>query len=243
MLCDDLGANYLTRARNEHAKAGNLNNGLAHSKAPIVVVFDADHVPFTIVPARDRRLLLPRSEAVPRADAARLPQPRPGRAQPADLRPDAVRERDVLRVTQRGLDKWNGVVLLRLGRGAAARGARRRPAASPASPSPRIARRRSSCIRAGWTSVYVDKPLIAGLAARDLRVLHRPALALVPGHVPDLPAEEPAVQARPQADPAALLPLEHDLLVLPAAAPDLHGLRRSCTSSSTSSCSSRRSRN
>ena len=51
--------------------------------------------------------------------------------------------------------------------------------------------------RTGWTSVYVDKPLTAGLAARDVRVLHRPAVALVPGNVPALPAEEPAVQARP----------------------------------------------
>jgi cellulose synthase (UDP-forming) len=46
ILCAELGASYLTRPRNEQAKAGNLNNGLAHSVAPIVVVFDADHVPF-----------------------------------------------------------------------------------------------------------------------------------------------------------------------------------------------------
>jgi cellulose synthase (UDP-forming) len=45
ILCAQLGANYVTRERNEHAKAGNLNNGL-HAAAPIVVVFDADHVPF-----------------------------------------------------------------------------------------------------------------------------------------------------------------------------------------------------
>src|SRR5690606_34350827 len=44
-LCADIGARYLTRARNEHAKAGNLNNGLAHSTAELVAVFDADHAP------------------------------------------------------------------------------------------------------------------------------------------------------------------------------------------------------
>ncbi len=32
-LCADLGVNYLTRERNVHAKAGNLNNGLEHSTA------------------------------------------------------------------------------------------------------------------------------------------------------------------------------------------------------------------
>ncbi|WP_163283990.1 glycosyltransferase, partial [Enterobacter hormaechei] len=30
-LCADLGVRYLTRPRNLHAKAGNLNNGLAHA--------------------------------------------------------------------------------------------------------------------------------------------------------------------------------------------------------------------
>ena len=44
-LCADLGVNYLTRAKNEHAKAGNLNNGLAHSSGELVAVFDADHAP------------------------------------------------------------------------------------------------------------------------------------------------------------------------------------------------------
>ena len=77
-----------------------------------------------IVPARDHRTLLPRSEALPRADAARLPQPRSGRAQPADLRPHAVRERDVLRGDPARPRQVERIVLLRLGRGAAARGTR-----------------------------------------------------------------------------------------------------------------------
>lgn len=45
LMCADLGVRYLTRQRNVHAKAGNLNNGLAHSTGDIVVVFDADHAP------------------------------------------------------------------------------------------------------------------------------------------------------------------------------------------------------
>lgn len=44
-LCDDLGVRYLARERNEMAKAGNLNFGLGHSTAELVVVFDADHAP------------------------------------------------------------------------------------------------------------------------------------------------------------------------------------------------------
>jgi len=47
-FCEDKGANYLTRSKNEHAKAGNINHGLAVSKlssdADLVMVLDADFV-------------------------------------------------------------------------------------------------------------------------------------------------------------------------------------------------------
>ncbi len=44
-LAKELGCRYLARTENTDAKAGNLNNALAHSKADFVAVFDADHVP------------------------------------------------------------------------------------------------------------------------------------------------------------------------------------------------------
>ena len=56
-LCDDghreemkalamrLGVNYLDREDHAGAKAGNLNNALAHSNSPYVVTFDADMIP------------------------------------------------------------------------------------------------------------------------------------------------------------------------------------------------------
>lgn len=44
-LAKDLGCHYLARPQNTDAKAGNLNNGLLHSHADFVAVFDADHVP------------------------------------------------------------------------------------------------------------------------------------------------------------------------------------------------------
>jgi len=40
-----VGARYLTRTDNRHAKAGNLNNALAHSDGEFVAVFDCDHIP------------------------------------------------------------------------------------------------------------------------------------------------------------------------------------------------------
>ena len=44
-LCEDLDVKYLTRDRNEHAKAGNLNNGMKHSTGELIAVYDADHAP------------------------------------------------------------------------------------------------------------------------------------------------------------------------------------------------------
>lgn len=44
-LCDRLGATYLTREKNEHAKAGNINAALPKTSGDLVLILDADHVP------------------------------------------------------------------------------------------------------------------------------------------------------------------------------------------------------
>lgn len=44
-LAEQLGATYLTRPDNAHAKAGNLNHALGVVDADLVAILDADHVP------------------------------------------------------------------------------------------------------------------------------------------------------------------------------------------------------
>lgn len=44
-LCERLGIYYLTRKRNEHAKAGNINAALPHTDGELILILDADHVP------------------------------------------------------------------------------------------------------------------------------------------------------------------------------------------------------
>ncbi len=44
-LADKYNIKYLARKTNEHAKAGNLNNGLKHSTAKFILTLDADHIP------------------------------------------------------------------------------------------------------------------------------------------------------------------------------------------------------
>ncbi len=44
-LAHELGIHYLNRSGNQGAKAGNLNNALKHSDAPLIATFDADMIP------------------------------------------------------------------------------------------------------------------------------------------------------------------------------------------------------
>ena len=44
-LCADLGARYLVREDNRHAKAGNINAALPQMDADLLLFLDADHVP------------------------------------------------------------------------------------------------------------------------------------------------------------------------------------------------------
>jgi cellulose synthase (UDP-forming) len=43
--CAEKGVRYLTRSNSQHAKAGNINSGLAQTDGELVAIFDADFVP------------------------------------------------------------------------------------------------------------------------------------------------------------------------------------------------------
>ena len=45
-LAEKLGCEYITRPDNKHAKAGNINNALPQTKGELIVIMDADFVPF-----------------------------------------------------------------------------------------------------------------------------------------------------------------------------------------------------
>jgi cellulose synthase (UDP-forming) len=44
-LCERLGCHYLTRDRNDHAKAGNINAAFHRTDGELLLILDADHVP------------------------------------------------------------------------------------------------------------------------------------------------------------------------------------------------------
>jgi len=161
-LCEDLGVRYLSRERNEHAKAGNLNNGLSHSTGELIAVFDADHAP-----ARDFLLeTVHYFENHPKLFLVQTPH--------FFLNPDPV-ERNLRTfekmpsenemfygIIQRGLDKWNAAFFC----GSAAVLNRKALEVSKGFSGISITEDCETALDLhglGWHSIYVDRPLIAGL--------------------------------------------------------------------------------
>ncbi|WP_455274025.1 UDP-forming cellulose synthase catalytic subunit [Rhizobium herbae] len=162
ILCTDLDVRYLTRDRNEHAKAGNLNNGMQHSQGELIAVFDADHAP-----ARDFLLeTVGYFEDDPRLFLVQTPH--------FFLNPDPI-ERNLRTfekmpsenemfygIIQRGLDKWNASFFC----GSAAVLRRQALDQTGGFSGVSITEDCETAIdlhASGWNSVYVDRPLIAGL--------------------------------------------------------------------------------
>ena len=160
-LCAELGVRYLAREENSHAKAGNLNNGLAHSHGDVVAVFDADHVPaqdflqetvgfFDV----DEKLFLVQTPHF-------FLNPDPVEKNIAALGVPAENEM-FYGLVQKGLDKWNAAFFC----GSAAvlrRAALEQVGGFHGSSITEDAESALELHSRGWNSLYVDKPMIAGL--------------------------------------------------------------------------------
>lgn len=161
-LCEGLGVRYLTRARNEHAKAGNLNVGLQHSTGELVVVFDADHAPARSFLQETVGYFLqdPHLFLVQTPHFFINPDPLERNLGTWDHMPS---ENEMFYgIIQRGLDKWDSAFFC----GSAA--VLRREALNETNGFSGVSIT-EDCETAlelhsrGWHSVYVDTPLIAGL--------------------------------------------------------------------------------
>ncbi|MFJ5370463.1 UDP-forming cellulose synthase catalytic subunit, partial [Bosea sp. CER48] len=161
-LCEGLGATYLTRARNISAKAGNLNNGLANSQGDLIVVFDADHAP--------ARSFL--SETIgyfgqdPKLFLVQTPHffinPDPLERNLKTFKAMPSENEMFYGIIQRGLDKWDASFFC----GSAAVLRRTALQTTNGFSGRSITEDAETAITlhaTGWHSVYVDKPLIAGL--------------------------------------------------------------------------------
>jgi cellulose synthase (UDP-forming) len=160
-VCEALGARYLTREENINAKAGNLNNGLANSEGELIAVFDADHAPaqdFLTETVgffgQDENLFLVQTPHFflnpdpieKNLNAARMP----------------AENEMFYGLVQKGLDKWNAAFFC----GSAAllrREALDSVGGFHGSSVTEDAETALELHSRGWSSLYVDKPMIAGL--------------------------------------------------------------------------------
>lgn len=166
-LSTALGVRYHARAENSHAKAGNLNAGLAISTSELVVVFDADHAPVreflneTVGHFKnDEKLFL-----VQTPHYFLNPDPLEKNLQTFGKMPS---ENEMFySVVQRGLDKWNASFFC----GSAAVLRRKALKETGGFSGQSITEDCESALALhcrGWHSLYVDKPLIAGLQPETL---------------------------------------------------------------------------
>ncbi|WP_083637691.1 UDP-forming cellulose synthase catalytic subunit [Pararhizobium arenae] len=161
-LCNAMGVTYHARQRNDHAKAGNLNEGLKISTGELVVVFDADHAPVRDFLretvgffAKDEKLFL-----VQTPHYFLNPDPLEKNLKTFARMPS---ENEMFySILQRGLDKWNASFFC----GSAAVLRRSALETTDGFSGQSITEDCETALSLhcqGWHSVYVDKPLIAGL--------------------------------------------------------------------------------
>ena len=161
-LCEGLEVRYLTRSKNDHAKAGNLNNALKHSTGELVAIFDADHAP--------GRTFLEETvgffQSEERLFLVQTPHffinPDPLERNLGTFKRMPAENEMFYGIIQRGLDKWNASFFC----GSAALLRREALKETDGFSGLSITEDCETALELharGWKSIYVDKPLIAGL--------------------------------------------------------------------------------
>lgn len=161
-LCSAMEVNYLTRKRNEHAKAGNMNEALKVTNGELVVVFDADHAPVRTFLSETVTYFLedPKLFLAQTPHFFLNPDPIEKNLQTFEHMPS---ENEMFySVVQTGLDKWDGSFFC--GSGAVLRRSALDTVGGFAGQSITEDCETALALHSnGWHSVYVNKPLIAGL--------------------------------------------------------------------------------
>ncbi|GGL70563.1 UDP-forming cellulose synthase catalytic subunit [Wenxinia marina] len=161
-LCAELGVKYSTRARNEHAKAGNMSAALADLNGDLVVVFDADHVPSRDFLARTVNYFVAEPELflvqTPHFFINKDPIQRN-----LELSEACPPENEMFySLIHRGLDRWGGAFFC----GSAAVLRRRALDSVGGFAGETITEDAETALEihaSGWKSLYLDRAMIAGL--------------------------------------------------------------------------------
>lgn len=166
-LCEDSGATYVTRAKNIHAKAGNINNALEQSAGELVLILDADHIPTIDILQNTVGWFLkdPKMFLVQTPHFFTNPDPieknlKTWRTMPSE-------NEMFYKVIQKGLDSWNAAFFC----GSAAvmrRSCLNEVGGVVGETITEDAETALTLHSLGYNSAYIDRPMISGLSPETL---------------------------------------------------------------------------
>ena len=181
-MAEEVGALYMTRSDNAHAKAGNWNNAFASTDADFIATFDADHVP--------RPEFLERTLGFFRDPKVALVQA-PQQYHNLDSVQHKVSwrqrrmygEQDAFfQLVMPGKDNWNAAFFC--GTGAVLRRTALEPLGGIMTQTITEDLHTSVELHArGWKSVYVNEVLVTGLAPSDLKTFETQRLRWAEGNM------------------------------------------------------------
>ncbi|HZH26714.1 MAG TPA: UDP-forming cellulose synthase catalytic subunit [Azospirillaceae bacterium] len=162
-MCEELGAVYLTRPRNVHAKAGNINAALPKTTGELILILDADHVPTqdillnTVGPfAKDPDLFMVQTPHF-------FATPDPIERNLGTFHRMPGENEMFYSAVQKGLDAWNGAFFC----GSAAVLRRRHLEEVGGIAGTSITEDAETALELharGYKSIYLDRPMVAGLS-------------------------------------------------------------------------------
>lgn len=167
-LCQRVGAGYISRDKNERAKAGNVNHALGETHGDLIVILDADHVPT----ADFLNYTVPWMLSNPKTFLVQTPHfmanPDPVERNYFSAFTRMPSENDMFYGTiQRGLDFWNASFFC--GSAAVLRRAHLAQVDGLSGQSVTEDAETAFDLHAlGYESVYVNRPMVSGLAPETL---------------------------------------------------------------------------
>lgn len=181
-MAEQVGALYLTRSDNAHAKAGNWNNAFAQTDADFIATFDADHVPRpeflerTLGYFRDTKVALVQApQQYHNLDSVQH--------KVAWRRRRMYGEQDAFfQLVMPGKDNWNAAFFC--GTGAVLRREALEPFGGIMTQTITEDLHTSVELHSrGWKSVYVNEVLVTGLAPSDLKTFEVQRLRWAEGNM------------------------------------------------------------
>lgn len=162
-IAEEIGVYYITREKNERAKAGNLNHALNYSSGEFVLVLDCDHVPTKDFLKRTVGYFL----ADPKLYLVQTPHffinPTPVEKNLAGIANIPVENDMFFKIIHAGLDSWNSSYFC----GSAAVLRRKMLAEIGGIAGITITEDAETSLelhRRGYNSVYVNRPMVCGLS-------------------------------------------------------------------------------